>query len=1303
MSVARILLAALLSVATCLWAAPTARAATAAPVAGASLPAAVSDNPIVAENQQPGSSEWIHGSLVADDATGQIKAYWSAASAKPTETITLYVTVNPAQTYSLDVFRLGWYQGTGARRRLHVDSLNGVQQAPCVPDPTTGVIACGWTPSYSLAIPADWTSGVYLSLLTNAQGYQNYAIFVVRDDRPAPFLYQQNIMTDQAYNNYPNDGRTGKSLYTYNSFGANTISGETRAVKVSFDRPYPDYGFMQVDQMEFIRWIEHSGYDVTYATDLDTHENGAGLLTHRAVLDVGHDEYWSPQMRDAMEAARDAGVNLAFFAADTASVQVRLEASATGTADRVMVCYKSATVDPIYGPTTTVAFRNAPVNRPEQSLRGVISGSMLNPGTPNFDYVVTNSTHWIYAGTGFKDGDTVPGIVGYEMDRYRSQYPPPSSANWTLLSHSPFTDYQGVADYANSSLYQAPSGAWVFSSGTISWSRGLDGFWYGRADPRIQQTTRNLFDAFLFGAPVVHDLKVSAPGSVTAGTSFAVSVVAENAQGNPVTSYSGTVHFATSDTSGGVRLPANATLTNGQGTFSVTLGAGGGQTLTVSDAANSLSTTVSVVVAGTVTFRAATQSDQSGTATSLTLRVPAGVANGDALYAVVIYEDGSVYAPTDPQGWTLLGEAVNPNNGRTRLLRRIASSEPASYRWTFASANHVGGAMAAYAGVDATTPEDAPALGQAGTSLTPTSPSRTTATNGAWLLSIYGTAGWGGSTSTGPSGMNVRATFGSNHSFGLADQPIASPGATGSRVWTTSYATPWAALSLALRPSGATAAVQRLTVAAPANVTAGAPFTLTVRAVDAQGNTVTSYGGTIHFTASDSSSGVVLPPDAALSGGQGTFSATLQVVGSQTVTATDTTAPAINGTATLSVDSGLATFDVSVPQTATAGRPFNVTVTARDANGAVLASYNGTVHFTVTDTSPAVVVPPDSRLTNGSGTFAVTLITAASQTITVSDPASQASTAVSVAVTAAPASRLVLGTTATPIAGAAFSFTAVAQDQYGNTDLAYAGTVHFTTTDSSTSIALPPDAPLANGRGTFSATLIKAGSQSITGTDRSAPTIAGALAVTVRAASATHLALATTATPTAGTAFPFTVVAQDPYGNTDLAYAGTMHFTSSNTATGVALPADARLSGGQGSFSATLTRAAAQTITATDTATPTLGGSLTVTVLAGNATVLTLEAPASARAGQAFTVKVTLADQFGNVATGYRGTVHFTSSDTLPTVVLPADYTFTAGDAGVHSFVQSATLWTPPTQTVTVTDTTTSNLHDTRSIAVGLM
>src|SRR5438105_79358 len=625
----RLLAAALIG----LWASVVAGPAMPAAAGSVSMSAPVSatdpDNPIVVENRQPGTFSWFRGPNVSDDATGQIKGYWSATSVKQNETITLYVTVNPSQTYSLDLYRLGWYQGTGARLRLHVGPLTGTTQSPCVPDATTGLIACDWSASYTLSVPSDWTSGVYLGLLTNAQGFQNYVTFLVRDDRPAPFLYQQNIMTNQAYNNYPNDGSTGKSLYSYNSYGANTISGETRAVKVSFDRPYSDLGFPQADEMEFIRWIERMGYDVTYSTNVDTHANGASLLSHKAFLSVGHDEYWSKEIFDAIEGARDAGVNLAFFAADTGSVQVRFESSAPGAPDRVMICYKSAAIDPVNGPTTTVAFRSPPVNRPEQALRGVMSasGAIVTSGTL-VDYVVTNSSHWIYAGTGLKDGDSVARIVGYEMDRYLSQYPPPDSANWTLLSHSPFTDYSGNATFANSSIYQAPSGAWVFSSGTISWSRALDGFWYNAADARIQQATANLFAAFLNGAPGVRGLTLSAPTAATAGSAFTVTVTAVDGQGAPVTSYDGTVHFASSDTSPGVTLPTDSTLSGGIGTFSITLAGTGSQTITVSDAARSLSATAAVTVSS------------APKAQQLRISGPATARAGDAFSVTVSAVDG---------------------------------------------------------------------------------------------------------------------------------------------------------------------------------------------------------------------------------------------------------------------------------------------------------------------------------------------------------------------------------------------------------------------------------------------------------------------------------------------------------------------------------------------------------------------------------------------------------------------------------------------------------------------------------------
>ena len=191
-------------------------------------------------------------------------------------------------------------------------------QPPCnVDGPTggnTGLTECNWTGS-SFTVPATWTSGIYLAVLTNASLYQNYVPFVVRDDdNQAALLYQQPVATYQAYNNYPNygggDTRNGKSVYDSSSGGAETVAGagRTRAVKVSFDRPYADTGASELTdengwswELYYVRWLEQNGYDVSYSTSLDTHESGARLLAHPGFLSVGHDEYWSKAMFDAAE------------------------------------------------------------------------------------------------------------------------------------------------------------------------------------------------------------------------------------------------------------------------------------------------------------------------------------------------------------------------------------------------------------------------------------------------------------------------------------------------------------------------------------------------------------------------------------------------------------------------------------------------------------------------------------------------------------------------------------------------------------------------------------------------------------------------------------------------------------------------------------------------------------------------------------------------------------------------------------------------------------------------------------------
>ena len=468
---------------------------------GFTVPAYGQSNPIVVENNRTGTTAW---QLVnsANDTDQQIKGYASATSVNLGESVKFFVSVNPPQDFTISIYRMGWYNGRGGRLVTSIDSLSGQTQAALTINQSTGLITAPWSASHTLDIPTTWTSGVYLAKLTNTAGFDNYIIFTVRDDgRIADFLYQQPVTTYQAYNNFPNDGMTGKSLYQFpgSSFGANTIAGTPRAVKISFNRPYANRGSGDFFGWEynFIRWAERSGYDISYSTNMDTHSNGQRLLNYKSFLSVGHDEYWSAAMYDAAAAARDAGINLAFFGANNIYWHIRFENS-----NRTIVSYKDASLDPRSNLTQkTILWRD--LNRPEQALLGIqFDFSALveftADGSNNSDYVVQNSQHWVYHDTDFRDGDKVTGIIGYEADRQFDNISVPNNLSYTILSQSPMTDKKGVLlTTINSSIYQAPSGAWVFAAGTLSWPWALDNSSFPQlVDNRLQKTTANILDRF---------------------------------------------------------------------------------------------------------------------------------------------------------------------------------------------------------------------------------------------------------------------------------------------------------------------------------------------------------------------------------------------------------------------------------------------------------------------------------------------------------------------------------------------------------------------------------------------------------------------------------------------------------------------------------------------------------------------------------------------------------------------------------------------------------------------------------------
>lgn len=478
-------------------------------------------NAILAENRRRGTRDWA---LTQPATAREIEGFASATSINRGESIELFVNTQ-SPTFVLEVFRMGWYQGLGSRRVLGPQVVKGVAQVVPAPDADTGLVDCAWINPFCLQTTAgdaspDWVSGVYLVKLTASDsGAQSYIIFVVRDDsQTAGLLFQLSIATYQAYN-YWGD----KSLYNWGS------SAGKRAAKVSFNRPYgansqnpaAAYGMGAGEFLtnlqphpnnsgpsnaawdyNLVRWLEREGYDVTYITDLDTHRDIDLLLSRRALLCVGHDEYWSWEMREHVEIARDAGVNLAFFTANCAYWQVRFEASvASGTSERIMVCYKKAARDPVAAKTTdrsraTDKWRSEAVSRPEDGLIGVMYAGDPVDGS----IVIRRPEHWVFNQTGLTADTKLEGLLGYEVDCLHAGTP----ENVEVLAESPWSALNDTNKHglAHITIYTAASGAIVFATGTIQWAWGLDDYNVptlrsARLSPAAQQITRNVLQRFL--------------------------------------------------------------------------------------------------------------------------------------------------------------------------------------------------------------------------------------------------------------------------------------------------------------------------------------------------------------------------------------------------------------------------------------------------------------------------------------------------------------------------------------------------------------------------------------------------------------------------------------------------------------------------------------------------------------------------------------------------------------------------------------------------------------------------------------
>jgi hypothetical protein len=458
---------------------------------------AISGNPIVVENTHMGTDSWMIP--VGKEASTQIQAYASATSVAPGQKLTFYVsTQQDGTTYSIDVYRLGWYEGFGGR--LMTSVLNQVGRAQgyydertyhlvgcklCHLDAGTGLVEANWRPSYTLPVPLDWTTGVYLAKFTDSNSRQTYVPFDVRGNSHSLYIAVTPDITSAAYNSWG-----GYDLYEAEGHSQVGESiGLPRGVKVSFDRPFiQDQGAGQLldSEVDAIHWMERQGYDLSYASSVDLHEKPAQLLDHRAYISFGHDEYWTKEMRDGVELARDHGVGLAFLGANASYWQVRFGPDSAGRPDRTIVCYKVQTansdlaLDPLYGVDNTrltAQWRDPILARPENALIGVMYSDLTHQQR-GFPWMVSSRAQsTLLNGTGLRDGQRYGcGVVGYEWDRIFTNGATP--AGLQVLGASQTVDNSRMRDSSNTTYYIAPSGAMVFATGSIFWTQALDSYRY---------------------------------------------------------------------------------------------------------------------------------------------------------------------------------------------------------------------------------------------------------------------------------------------------------------------------------------------------------------------------------------------------------------------------------------------------------------------------------------------------------------------------------------------------------------------------------------------------------------------------------------------------------------------------------------------------------------------------------------------------------------------------------------------------------------------------------------------------------
>lgn len=523
---------------------------------------------IAEENKKAGvPGGWAVSKDGTARGTGQVDVYpaqWSIKTGDPVR-----LKISSSTGYDLRVMRVGWYGGQGATEIVLKSGLPAVNQPYVAAEPVKGVVEAKWADTVTIPTDSAWAPGVYVARVEQAGGAQATTFFVLRDEgrERMPFVFVVGTATHQAYNTWPGPERGGKSLYGFNSSEEIADDSEgpsgtfTQAVHVSFDRPYfvgAGTGDLGTWETPMLRFLEKTGWDIAYATDEDLDRNPDYFKGRKAIIFVGHSEYWSRPMFDHAMALRDAGVHMLFATGNTALWQHRFVPGPGGDGG-TMVCYKQSWRN---DPENDAAFRalnkgdiaeakkhfalvtrlwknlgykpehGIDERRPGMLLTGVETAAAFSYWYPWPDYVVREPTHWIYEGTGLKYNDRIRGIMGYEIDSTKvadptfDAYRPKGQVRLSTM-----TDKDGKS-WGSSGYYQAGSGAEVIGLGGIAFSWALDSFASndpGSVDARAQRMITNVMTRWSSSTPKPPGAD---PGSPDAGVSSDASTLTD---GDPQT------------------------------------------------------------------------------------------------------------------------------------------------------------------------------------------------------------------------------------------------------------------------------------------------------------------------------------------------------------------------------------------------------------------------------------------------------------------------------------------------------------------------------------------------------------------------------------------------------------------------------------------------------------------------------------------------------------------------------------------------------------------------------------------------